>query len=200
MKNLIKALLFLSFVNPIYATAQDSQFNYNSLQAGYSSGTIKVNGASINTSGTTFAGTFATSKNTFITGSVGTGTLNEGGVSVDLNNSSFGFGVNSSLSEKTDLVGSLSAVSSTLSLNGSWITSTGYSFDGAIRHALSDKVELVAGAGLSITGSDQLRTTSTYLGPRFKVSKEFTLGFNYGNSSNTYATSSGFGGFVRLDF
>jgi hypothetical protein len=200
MKISIKALLFLVLPFQLSAFAQDSPFNYNYLQAGYSTGTVTVSSASYNTSSASIGGSIATSESTFVLGNFSNGTLTVGTASVNLDSSTIGFGGHMSLSEKTDLVGSLSYLSSTMSYNGSWVTTTGYGFDGGIKHAVSDKVELVAGAGLSITGDDRVQTTNISLGTRFKVSNSFSLGAGYVNARNTTASSRGFGVSGRVEF
>jgi hypothetical protein len=200
MKTSIKNIFFLCIFSSVSAFAENSPFNYNSLQAGYSSGSVTVSGVSYNTSGTNLGASLATSDTTFITGGISQGTLNVGSASVDLDAWSFGFGGHLSLSDKTDLVGALSYLSNTVSLNGSWVKTTGYGFDGAIKHAVSDKLELVAGAGLSITGSDNVETTSLNIGARFKVSKDFSIGVSYGSASNTSGSSTAFGGTGRFEF
>jgi len=200
MKISIKTFSFFAFcLFNFSAFAEDSPFKYNYLQAGYSTGTMTVS-STYNTSSTGIGASIATSDSTFITGGLSQGTLTVGTASVNLDSSSIGFGGHMSLAEKTDLVGSLSYLSSTASYNGAWVTATGYSFDGGIRHAISDMVELVAGAGVSITGDDQVQTTSFNLGARYKFSNSFSIGVGYAKASNTTATSSGFGVSGRLEF
>ncbi len=200
MKTSIKTFLFLALPFHFSAFAQDSPFNYNYLQAGYSTGTVTVSSTSYDTSSAGFGASIATSDSTFITGGFSQGTLTVGTASVNLDNWSLGFGGHTSLSEKTDLVGSLSYLSNTVSYNGAWVRTTGYGFDAGIKHAISDKVELVAGAGVSITGDDRIQTTSLNIGSRYKVSNNFSLGVGYATARNTTGTSSGFGISGRLEF
>lgn len=195
-----RLIFVLSVLCPISAFASESPFSYNFVSAGYSSGSVTVSGTSLDTSGTGLGASIATSDSTFIRGSFGNGSLKVGTATVALDDWSLGFGGRMPLASTTDLVGSLSYVSSTLSYNGAWITSTGYSFDGGLRHALGDKAELAGGVGVAITGSDQIQTTSVNVGARFKVSDGFSLGVGYARSRNTSATSSGFGVNGRVEF
>lgn len=180
--------------------AQNSPFSYSYIQAGYSSGTVDVAGVSLNTSGTSLAASVATSETTFITGSLGSGTIKVGGISANLDDWSIGFGGRMPLSTTTDLVGSVSYLSNTLSANGGWIKETGYGLNAGVRHALGEMVEVGAGAGLAITGSDRVQTTSFGIVGRFKVSKGFSIGGGYSVARNDAATSRGFGINGRLEF
>ena len=104
------------------------------------------------------------------------------------------------VSTTTDLVGSVSYLSSMLSDSGGWIKVTGYGLNAGVRHALGEMVELGAGAGLAITGDDRVQTTSFNIGGRFKVSKGFSIGAGYSVARNDASTSSGFGINGRAEF
>ncbi len=191
---------FTAAVLSTSAFAQSSPFSYSYIQAGYGSGTVDVAGVSLNTSGTSLAASVATSETTFLTGSFGSGTVKVGGVSLDLDDWSIGFGGRMPVSTTTDLVGSVSYLSNTLSYNGSWIRETGYGLNAGVRHSLGEMLELGAGAGLAITGSDRVQTTSFNIGGRFKLSKGFSIGGGYVAAKNDASTSSGFGINGRLEF
>jgi hypothetical protein len=199
MNNLIKTFL-LALPFQISAFAQESPFNYNYLQAGYSTGTVTASSNSYNTSSAGIGASIATSDSSFIIGGISQGTLTVGSASINLDNWSIGFGGHMGLSEKTDLVGSLSYLSNTLSQNGAWVRTTGYGFGAEIKHAISDKVELFTGVGVSITGDDRVQTTNFNLGGRYKISNNFSFGVGYATARNTTATSSGFGISGRLEF
>lgn len=200
MKKVVVTFFTVAILSATSAFAQSSPFSYSYIQAGYGSGTVDVAGVSLNTSGTSLAASVATSEATFITGSFGNGTVKVGGISANLDDWSIGFGGRMPLSTATDLVGSVSYLSTTLSANGGWIKETGLGLNAGVRHALGEMLELGAGAGLAITGSERVQTTSFNFGGRFKVSNGFSIGGGYSVARNDTATSSGFGINGRLEF
>lgn len=122
------------------ASAQEkSPFSYNSLVAGYQSGSINLStGYKLTTTGFGFAGTTAISDSAFLTGTLSNGTAKLNGVSIDQNTYTFGLGGHTALSNQTDLVGSTSYASSTASIYGYSATVTGLVLDLGLRHALTE--------------------------------------------------------------
>lgn len=200
MKKILITIFTFGVLSITSAFAQKSPFSYSYIQAGYSSGNIKVGGLSLKTNSPGLGLSITTSDRTFIAGSISSGKISIGGSSVNIDNRDIGFGVRTPISDSTDLVGMISYVSSTLSNNGAWITETGYSLDAYLRHALSEKVELASGVGLAVTGSERTQTTSAFIGARFKVSDGFSIGVNGSSAKNNTATSSGLGVIGRVEY
>jgi hypothetical protein len=183
------------------ASAQEkSPFSYNSISAGYQSGTINLStGTNWNTTGFSFGGTAAINDSMFLGGSLANGTAKRNGVSVDQNAYSFGLGGHTALSNQTDLVGSASYISSRASIYGYSYTVTGLGFDLGLRHALTEKLEINGGVGLTILGSDRTQTSSANIGLRYKLADKFSIGVNYTGSNSDGGTSQGVMGILRVD-
>lgn len=200
MKKTLITIFTIGVISTTSAFAQKSPFSYSYIQAGYSSGNINVGGLSLKTNSPSIGLSVATSDRTFITGSIGKGTIKLGASSANIDNRSLGFGLRTPISTATDLVGTISYIRTTLSSEGEWVYSTGYSLDAYIRHAVNQNVELAAGVGLGITGSERIQTTSAFVGARFKVSDGFSIGVNGTSAKNNTATSSALGISGRIEY
>jgi len=199
MKKIFAAICLGLFITGASAQGQ-SALSYSNISAGYQSGSINLSGVTLDTSGYGIAVSAAVSDSLFLLGSLSDGTAKISGVSVDQNTFSFGLGGHTPLSKQTDFVGSISYINSKASIYGYSSTVTGLGFDLGLRHALSEKIELNGGVGLSILGSDRVQTSSVGIGVRYKIADKLSLGVGYIGTNSDNVTSQGVTGTLRVDF
>lgn len=199
----MKKILMAACASCLLATgaqAQQSPFSYNYLQAGIAGGTMKIAGASLDVTGYGVGGSVATGDNAFLVGNFSDGQAKVGALTVNQDSLSLGVGGHVPLGNQTDLLGGLSFLRGTTRVLGYWETSTGYEFDVGLRHALTDKLEVNGGLGISVIGSERVRTTSLSVGLRYKVADKISLGVGYSSATNSGADSSGVNGSLRFEF
>lgn len=176
---MVKKLLVGTALVFALSPALAGDLSYNYVELGYQKAELDDNLAGFDVDGDGFGirGAFEVSENWFITASYSALEFDFG---VDLDQLSFGGGYHTAISDRTDLVVTLSYLSAEVSASGfGSVDEDGYGASVGLRSMLSDQLELHAGIGYSDLG-DGADGTAFSGGALYSFTDNFALGLEIG--------------------
>jgi len=183
-KQLVVAALLSGFLAP----AQAADIDYNYFQVDYQDRDLD----GLDSDAFRFSGSLALGDRFNLLGAYQTGEVTVGARDLDFDQMSLGVGFHAPVTDSTDVVATVEAVSHDQDEIGD---DTGYRLGVGIRNRLADTIELTAGVDY-LDIHDQEDTTFT-IGSRFYVNEVTSFGIAYSNSSEDVET---FSGGLRIDF
>ena len=173
---------------PVRAISQE--FNYDFIEATYSSLTVETGTIDIDGNGFSVSGSFSISPNVAFTASFGTESYDRFlGVDVDANSTILGITGHTSTGSKTDIVGGFSVLMGEVEESDGFTTlsydDTGNIIEFGFRHMVTDTVELTA----IFSRTDIFDDTSnqTGFGLRFYSDEKLSLGVGYATGDDVDA-------------
>jgi len=174
-KKLLLGIALTYFLSPAFA----SDLSYNFVEIGYVDAELDdgVPGFSFDGDGFGIGGSFEVGENWFVAANYSTLGFDFG---IDLDQFSVGGGYYFGMSERTDLVATLSYLSAEISASGFGSDNAdGYGVSIGVRSMLTDNVELNGSIGYSDLG-DGADGTAFSAGALYSFTDNFALGFDIG--------------------
>jgi opacity protein-like surface antigen len=184
MKKILLVLAIAAAASGVAAQTKQASFDYSYFEVGYTSGSIKVGSAKFDTSGYGIGLSAAITPDLFLTADFANLDTEVGLNEIDTRGFSLGLGGHSSIGPKTDLIGGFSIGRIRASLGSARQDSTNLGIDVGLRHALTEKLELNGGLGLSHLTRDKVQTLGASIGVRYKLAQRISFGVDYSYSSS----------------